>query len=182
MLTCRKTIIFSTILIIGFLTGCASKIQQPIDEKIDEIPSLNLVRQNIDNYIDRRVRWGGVIASVINEKATTVMEIVDHPLSRQGRPLETDQTEGRFLARFDGFLDPVVYAKGREITIVGTINKSTQGLINQFEYIYPEVIVATFKLWPIKKEVEYIYEPYWYGPWYPRYRWSPYYDPWRYYY
>jgi len=180
MSTHRILVLFLALLFALFSTSCTTRVSKPIDEKIDEIPSLDAVRLNIDTYIDRRVRWGGVIANVINEKDTTVMEIVDFPLNKKGRPQETDLTQGRFLARFKGFLDPVVNAKGREITIVGTINKSSKGFINQFEYTYPEILVDSFRLWQIEKQIEYIYEPYWYGPWYPRYRWSPYYDPWWY--
>ena len=176
----RKIEFFLAFLAIGLLASCATKISHPIDQIIDKIPALNLVRQNIDAYILHRIRWGGVIASVINEKESTVLEIVEHPLNKQGRPLETDQTQGRFLARLNGFLDPVVYAKGREITIVGTIKKQTKRLINQFEYTYPEVTVDSFKLWQIEKQIEYYYDPYWYGQWYPHYKWPRHYDSWLY--
>ena len=175
-----RMILSVALLTISFLTSCATKFPQSINEDIKDIPSLKLVIQNIPEYIGQRVRWGGVIANVTNEKDTTVMEIVDFPLNKKGRPQESDLTQGRFLARFKGFLDPVVYAKGREITIIGPINKSSKGFINRFEYTYPEILVDSFRLWQIEKQIEYIYEPNWYGPWYPRYRWSPYYDPWWY--
>ena len=180
MFASGKIMLVLMLLIIGLLASCATKISPPIDEQIDEIPSLNLVRQNIDTYIHQRVRWGGVIASVKNETDATVLEIVDHPLSKRGQPLETDQTQGRFLARIKGFLDPVVYAKGREITIVGTVNKVTKQFIDQFEYTYPEINVDSFKLWEVEKQIDYYYNPYSYGPWYPRYGWPWRYDPWRY--
>jgi len=177
----HKIKIYFILLVVALLTSCAT-IPKPIDEKIESIPELNVVRQNADDYIGHRVRWGGVIANIINEKDATVLEIVDHPLSQQARPMETDLTQGRFLARINGFLDPVIYAKGREITVVGTINKKTKQFIYQFEYIYPEIIVDSFILWPqVEKQVEYYYEPYWYDPWYPRYYpryfWSPYHYP-----
>ncbi len=169
------------LLVAVLLTSCATTIPKPIDEQIESIPELNVVRQNVDDYIGHRVRWGGVIANIINEKDATVLEIVDHPLSKQGRPTETDQTQGRFLARINGFLDPVIYAKRREITIVGTINKETKQLIYQFEYSYPEIVVDSLILWPqVDKQMQHYYEPYWYDPWYPRYFWSPYYYPYRY--
>jgi len=172
-----KITLFLLLLVISVLTSCATKVPQSIDEDIKDIPRLKVVAHNIPAYIGQRVRWGGIIANVVNEKEATVLEIVEHSLNKQGRPLETDQTQGRFLARFSGFLDPMVYAKGREITVVGKISKETKQLIYQFEYTYPEIVVDSFRLWQLEKRIEYIYEPYWYGPWYPRYRWSPYYDP-----
>lgn len=177
-----KIIIFFTFILSILLTGCATTIPKPIDEEIDNIPALNLVRQDVKLYIGHRVRWGGVIANVINEKNTTIIEIVDHTLNKEGRPIETDQTLGRFLAKFQGFLDPVVYAIGREITVVGTINKETKQLIHQYEYTYPQVIVDSFVLWQqIEPRPDYYYYPYWYDPWYPPYGYYPYYYPWRYY-
>ena len=167
-----KIALFPYLIFIGLLSSCAITIPKSIDEKIIDIPALHVVRQNVDAYIERRVRWGGVIANVVNKKNTTVLEIVDHPLSKEGRPIETDQTQGRFLARFKGFLDPVVYATGREITVVGTVSRETKQLIDQFEYTYPEIIVDSFNLWrPAEKDNDYNYDPYWpyFGPWYPPY-------------
>lgn len=177
-----KATLFFTLLSILFLTACATKIAKPIDEKLDSIPNANTVSQNIDAYIGQRIRWGGIVADVVNEKATTVIEIVTRPLDRQGRPGKSDVTYGRFFARIEGFLDPMVYTKGREVTVVGTISGQRSALIGLYEYQYTEVNVDTYKLWPlIEQNQDYLYDPYWYGPWYRGYPRPPYYYyPWWY--
>ena len=164
------------------VSACATNIPKPIDEKIDFVPNTNIARQNLNTYIGHRIRWGGIIANVRNEKDSTIVEIVTHPLDRQGRPAISDQTYGRFLARIKGFLDPMVYTKGRELTVVGTIIGESSALIGLYEYSYVEVDVETFKLWPpIEKVNEYYYDPYWYGPWYRGFPRHPYYyNPWWY--
>lgn len=177
---CKTTLIFA-LFAASFLTACATKIAKPIDEKLDFIPNANTVSQNIDKYVGHRIRWGGVIANVANEKKTTVIEIVTRPLDRQGRPGISDITHGRFFARIEGFLDPMVYTKGREFTVVGTVSGQRSALIGLYEYQYTEVNVDAYKLWPLKEEQDYFYDPYWYGPWYRGYPRPPYYYyPWWY--
>ena len=77
------------------------------------------------------VRWGGAIASVENRRDETWIEIVE-------RPLNTDKSAGRFLARVDGFLDPAVRV--------------------EHVYLWPL---------PSRAARHYYRSPYWYDPWYP---------------
>ena len=78
-----------------------------------------------DNLIGQRVRWGGSIANTEPGKNETCIEIVSHPLDSNARPLDTDMTWGRFIACAPDFYDPEVYAKGREVTVIGNIQGTT---------------------------------------------------------
>jgi outer membrane lipoprotein len=127
-----------------------------------------------DNFVGQRVRWGGSIANTEPGKSETCIEVVSHPLDRTARPLETDMTWGRFIACAPDFYDPEVYAKGREVTIIGNIQETTVRKLGEYEYRYPQINVETVYLWPklipysyYGSQYPYYYGPYWYNPWGP---------------
>lgn len=135
------------------------------------------VRLDPDRYRGSEVRWGGQIVAVHNHKDETVIEIVARRLDRRGRPLLEDHSAGRFLATVQGFLDPAIYARDREITVRGTLAASAERNIGEFRYRYPVVHVDTQHLWPPRPPPEpaYYHDPFWPSPGYP---WGwPYYHP-----
>lgn len=128
-----------------------------------------------------RVRWGGSIVATTPGKDQTCFEVVSRPLDGEARPRRTDQSDGRFRACASGFFDPAVYATGREITVVGTLEPATLGKIGEYDYRYPQVSAEHVFLWPKREPVQpyYLYEP-WPGPfWYP-YGYPPWWGPWPY--
>ena len=90
------------------------------------------------------------------------MEILSRPLIYQGEPDSDAASDGRFLARFEGFLDPVAYAPKREITIRGRLESTILRHIGEYPYRYPLIKVESFHLWPEESESD---EP-WHDPWY----------------
>lgn len=165
---------------LSLLTACASDLPREISEQPAVKLGVNDARDNIDRMRGTKVRWGGSIASVENHAAETWMEIVELPLNRYGRPIETDRSGGRFIARIDGFLDPHVYTSGRQITVAGTLEKTVAHAIGDYPYTFPLIKADAYHLWPPEAAVPpYYYDPYWYDPWYP---WGypppyPYYHP-----
>ncbi len=163
----------------ALLTGCATYLPEAIRKAPPKDIAVSEVRRNIDLYKGQFVRWGGTIASVENRKGETWLEIVARELDGDGRPRETDVSQGRFLARITGFLDPAVYAPGREMTVAGTIEGHLTRKIGEYVYTYPVVNVELSHLWPVRVRYPrdyYYYDPFWPYPWYP---WSPWY-PWGY--
>jgi outer membrane lipoprotein len=123
-----------------------------------------------------RVRWGGTIVSTTPGKDETCFEILSRPLDREARPRRTDQSDGRFVACARAFFDPAVYAPGREVTVIGTLQTPTVGKIGEYEYRFPRVAAETVFLWPEREAVQayYYYDP-WPGPY-----WYPFWRPWPY--
>lgn len=119
--------------------------------------------------VDVDVRWGGTIARVRNGVKHTWIEIVDEPLGGDARPIATDNSDGRFLARFGRFVDPAIYRRGREITIVGRLEPEQTHLIGKFPYRFPVVAVRSDYLWqPLPQYPPgYYASPFWMDPWYP---------------
>ena len=155
------------------LAGCASQPSPIATEPAGNVPIAE-VRANPDAYVGKQVRWGGAIASVENKANQTWVEIVGRELKDNGRPLLKKESRGRFLARFQGFLDPAVYAPGRLITIIGTIEGKTTRNIGDFPYLYPVVAVTDSQLWELKRRPVFYHRPppWYYDPWYP-YPWLP---------
>lgn len=127
--------------------------------------------------VDKTARWGGVIAEVQNSDTGTVIEVVNFPLNSWGRPIPGDQSSGRFRAKLTGFVDPMVYTQGSEVTFTGTIGAAEKGTIGEYNYLFPVLNVTAKYLWPKRKEktqVDVNYDALWYRhyyytrPFYPR--------------
>ena len=94
------------------------------------------------------VRWGGTIASIANsEDGTTTLEIVSRPLSRNGRPVRNDSTDGRFFAEVNEVLDPSIVKTGRDITVTGLVGEVRDGTIGDSPYVFPVVDVNDYHYW-----------------------------------
>lgn len=162
---------FRTALVIflsALLGACASNVPRAISEQPSAEVSVTQARNDMDRLSGQSVRWGGKIAGVENLATETWVEIVQLPLNHFGRPVEGDTSEGRFIARIAGFLDPHVYTKERLITVAGTLEKTVQRPIGEFPYTYPLMQASVYYLWSPAADVPaYYYDPYWYDPWYP---------------
>ena len=173
----------SLILMILSLAGCASGPPEPISRAIHDNPSLTRVRLDIEAFNGADVRWGGIVSKIENKAEQTWIEIVKMPLRSNGKPEAAGSSEGRFIASFDRFLDPVVYEIGGRLTVVGRIDGSIQRPIGDYDYLFPIVVVDGSYLWqPIDAVAPPYYypPPYWYyDPWYP-YPWPYHRHPHRY--
>ena len=159
----RKTGII--LIMLAMLGGCASKPPAAISKIPAENPSLTRVRMDIDSFMGTEVRWGGVITGVENKASQTWIEMVRHRLSDRGKPRSNEKSDGRFIASFDGFIDPEVYKVGRKLTVVGTIEAKTEQPIGEYDYLFPIVAVEGSFLWQAEAKVggPYYYPPpYWY--------------------
>jgi len=163
-----RTICYVVVLV---LIGCASQPPASISRIPADSLSVAEVRASSTGFVGAEVRWGGEITRVDNKASQTWVEIISRGLRDDGRPQQEGQSSGRFIASFQGFVDPVDYEVGRQITVLGSIEGKTTRLIGEHEYLFPVVSVTGFHLWPWEPEfIEYDSMP----PWW-------YYDPWPYY-
>ncbi|HHC72358.1 MAG TPA: Slp family lipoprotein [Thiotrichales bacterium] len=168
--------IASLLLTVPLLAACASGVPEVIRTPLAEAPTVAQVRADPDRHLGRRVRWGGAIVRVHNREQDTLVEVVALRLRSDGRPVgEKERTEGRFLARIGGFVDPAVFSKGRSITVVGTLEPAAKRKIGAYPYLFPVVGVEHYYLWePLRRRPPPPPPPWWYDPWCP----DPFY-PWR---
>lgn len=141
-------------------------------------PPLASVRDNLTAHQNQHVVWGGTILSIDVKQTQSLVSILAKPLDNNGQPIQSDKSDGRFLARFSGFRDPAVFAVGRSLTIAGTVQGGETLKIGEYDYLYPVVEVADYRLWSIPVTRSYDdYDHWWYDPWYPWYPWYPGYYP-----
>ena len=150
------------LLVIG--VGCASKPASSISLAEVEDVSLKQVRSASDSYLRTLVRWGGVVTEVENKADKTWVFLVGRALKDNEKPDTDSPSDGRFIASFDGFIDPLVYKAGRPLTVVGSIEGSTVRSIGEYDYQFPIVTVRDSHLWaePVKTRVYYAPPPFWY--------------------
>jgi len=115
------------------------------------------------------VLWGGVIIDAKNKENDTCFEILSREMDKYRRPLVEDRTSGRFIACKPGFYDPEVFAKGREVTITGTIRNIEARQIDEFSYRYPVLDIDELVLWEVRQDVL-VYNNY--DPFYYPYYWG----------
>jgi len=123
--------------------------------------SYTQVSQNVDSHKDVPVRWDGVIIDVENEESFSLVQVLFYPLNYLGRPLLDEPQGGRFVIKSTEFLDPIIYAKDRRITVVGTLNGDIERTVGKKVIRVPLLISTATHLWP--KYHYYGYGGYGYG-------------------
>lgn len=154
------------------LSACSTVPKELAYEPADQLVAYQPALQGMEG---KPARWSGVISAVHNEQDQSVIEVVYLPLKANGVPEQTEQSPGRFLAIMKGFVDPTLYAKGRSLTVLGTLAAPVDSQIGSHKYRFSVLKVTASKLWPPVKEVEirymdpYFYDPF-YDPFWPRHR------------
>jgi outer membrane lipoprotein len=128
------------------LTGCAGT---PVFDTAQVATSLTPDKALAapQKSLGKRVLWGGTIVDTRNLPNVTQIEVLAYPLDSSFRPRLNRQAIMRVLVQQAGFLEPQVYAKGRKITVLGTLQKIASGRIGEADYEYPVVAADKIKLW-----------------------------------
>jgi outer membrane lipoprotein len=172
-----KESIIVLVLLVG--SGCAANPALSISQAVVDDVTLTQARSAADAYTGSTVRWGGVVTEVENKADKTWVFVVGRALSDDAKPVTDSASEGRFIASFNGFVDPLVYKSGRPLTVVGSVEGSTVRAIGEYDYRFPVVVVRDSYLWaePVKTKIYYapspfVYDYYYYHPYpYHRPRW-----------
>ena len=95
-----------------------------------------------------RVVWGGRIVEVHNFADLTEIHVVSFPLDRADRPRLQQEPGARFLLRHPGFLEPVQYAPGRFLTVLGRLEGVERAIVGEHALPHPVVQAERLHLWP----------------------------------
>ena len=140
-------------------------------KQVDLSADFRKVQKAPENYIGKKILWGGWILQTLNRQDETEMRVIQNELDSQKRPISLDQSSGRFVIRFKGFLDPAIYREGREITVLGEIIGQESLPLGEITYTYPVVMAEEIRLWERRMEAPLVY-PSWYWGWGPtHWRW-----------
>src|SRR5690242_5596386 len=127
------------------LGGCATVPQPIAGTDFAAMTPQQAVSRNVHG---ERVRWGGEIIRVEPKPDNTCFEVLSRELYGDARPSRRDGSGGRFIACGKGFFDPAVYAKGRELTVVGQVAGTEQHQVGDYNYTYARVDADGVYLWP----------------------------------
>lgn len=168
---------FTVILAALLLAGCAVVSKQALRE-VDENITLRVVQEHPENYIGKKVLWGGTILSTENKEGFSEVEVLESELAYDKSPKDGD-SEGRFIVESKKFLDSNVYKTNKRITVAGTVKGTEVRKIGKTDYTYPVIVPFEMRLFeppsaqPGYGEFppSYQYGPYTpygpFGPWYP---------------
>jgi outer membrane lipoprotein len=96
----------------------------------------------------RVVAVGGIVINAKRTKDQTEVEVLELPTKAGGPSVkERLQSEGRFLAVREEFLDPASVPPGTPITVIGVVRGSTTKLLDEIEYSYPVIDIKHLIDW-----------------------------------
>lgn len=127
--------------------GCAPPFPKESLDRVNKNISFRELKGEPDKFKGTWVMLGGMIISSRNTKEGAHIEILQKPLNTDGRPLQTDLTEGRFLVQSETFLDSAVYHEGRLVTVVAEVLGHKELPLDDIMYSYPLLIVRDLHLW-----------------------------------
>jgi outer membrane lipoprotein len=167
------------IIVIGSLMlSCTPVLNRELMQEGARNVPLAQIKESPDANKGKLFIFGGVIVDTRVTDAGSQIEVLSVPVNNLGYLRGLDQYGGRFLAlypRTSGMLDPLVYKKGREITLAGAYIENRQGKIDEMEYTYPVFEIKQIYLWDEERDYYMVPAyPYYYSYPYP-YGW---YDPW----
>lgn len=136
------------------VTGCVSApiepAQPPSEISVAQARATLVEGESPLTSIDEQILWGGVILRTENLADATQVEILGYPLDSRQRPLSSKEPQGRFIARYDGFVEPLELPIGRSLTVLGMLGKPVSGKVGETIYLYPQIRVAQAHLWRLQ--------------------------------
>jgi len=130
----------------AFLAGCASSPNFDTT-LVDRSLTPSSVTAEPAISLGKTAIWGGTILDTRNLKDSTQIEVLAYPLNASQRPLQESKPLGRFIILQKGYIEPATYAQGRQLTVIGTINKQQVGKIGKSQYTYPVIRAEKLHLW-----------------------------------
>ena len=135
------------IVLTAFLAACTQAIPKESLNKVDPNLSFQMLIKDPESYQGKNILVGGQILAVNVREGESWVEVLQKPLDWQHRPKDTDESAGRLLVRFQGFLDPAIYTAGKKITVVGEVQGKKVQPLKEMDYAYPVLIPREHHLW-----------------------------------
>jgi len=140
----------SRFLLSGFFlfvaSGCAYPVSKQLRHQANKDLTFSQVIQYPDAYTGNIVLWGGLIMEASNPPDGGEIVVLQAPLDSSEYP-DTKSTYGQFIAKTSTFVDPVIYKKGRKVTLAGKIIGKRVKALEVMKYTYPVVGIKELFLW-----------------------------------
>ena len=135
------------------LFGCSSQriVPESMEPLIDKTVSFRDLLVSPESYKGRVLVLGGEVLNAKRLRDGTQIELLQLPLEDGERPShDRQQSQGRFLALQQEFLDPATMVQGTRVTIVGEVSGSKTDHLDDVEYRYPTLIVKHLHVWRVQ--------------------------------
>lgn len=155
--------------------GCAGVQVVPADleNRVNREITFSQLHKNPLKHKGQIFVIGGQVLSAKRLKNSTQIEVLQLPLNRDMKPVESLQrSKGRFLAFQEEFLDPATLPSGTRVTMVGEVSGVETLPLDETSYDFPTVEIKNLTVWPPIPSLRDI-RPYPYA--YPY--WAPYWGP-----
>lgn len=90
--------------------------------------------------------WGGKILSTDVKETETVLTVLSYPLKSSEVPLTSETSGGRFIATYDGFLEPSDYKIGSQVTLLGRLDGFKEAKVSEANYKFPMIKITDIAL------------------------------------
>jgi outer membrane lipoprotein len=145
-------------------------ISKNLRRQAEPIRGFEEVRDNPGVFKGKTVILGGEIVETRVAPDRTTLVVLERRLDAWEEPKGDDPSDGRFMVRASHFLDPIVYAPGRKVTVAGTVVGVETEPVGQAPYRYVVLQGEQVYLWPVR---EYAYRPYPYDPFFDPFPFFP---------
>ena len=153
-MTLKHAVYILGIFFIMIVTGCAPGISQQSRSKVTYTGSFSALQKTPDVYNGKVIMLGGRIIEAKTSPTLSELYVLQLALGASDRPVNSDQSEGRFIVQTKQFLDPAVHQKDMLLTVVGTLKGSKVLPIGGFEYAYLLLEPIEIKLWPKEMQTQ----------------------------
>ena len=133
--------------LVALLSACAPVFSKQSLSEVDPAITFQELIRDPEKYSGKVTLLGGRILAATVRGGETWVEVLEQPLDWQQKPKDTDASYGRFFIRFADFRDPVIYAPGRRITVLGEVQGKTVLRLTEVEYTYPVLLPREHHLW-----------------------------------
>lgn len=167
LMTVGMWFIHLAVLLVG-MSGCTTFSSSPFSTNQEaqvtaEVSFLPIV-QDPSAHVGKIIKVGGVVLSAKRLVDRTEVMVLQIPLDSDSVPKwNRTESQGRFIATQQTFLDPATLPEGTRVTIIGEVTGQASVQVDEEEKVYPVVAIQALKVWPMIPRNEYGYRPYW-GP------------------
>ena len=147
-MTMKHATFLFVISFIMFVTGCVAGISRQSRAKVTYTGTFAALQKTPDVYKGEVVMLGGRIIETKASPSLSELTVLQLAIDNNGRPVNPDQSGGRFIVQAKKLLDPAIFQKDRYLTAVGTLKGSRVRSIGGFQYDYLLVEAIEIKLWP----------------------------------
>jgi outer membrane lipoprotein len=139
------------------LSGCSSQriVPESMEPLVDRTVSFRDLLASPEAYKGRLLVLGGEVLNAKRLRDSTQIELLQLPFKDDEEPSrDRQQSQGRFLALQQEFLDPATMVQGTRVTIVGEVSGAKTDRLDDVEYRYPTLIVKHLHIWPVQSSVQ----------------------------